>query len=111
MLFARRQLILGQLAASLILVAVGYSACYAWDYILVEHDAAHFFDGKDATFDMLGLAVGYTYVNIVRDFISTITERTTLLATVQMTIARDCSISEETLKQIIDLFRDVLSVV
>lgn len=101
MLLTQGQLIKGQVAASLVLCAVGLCTCYVWDYILREYDAAHFFEGKDATFDMLGLAVGYTYVGIVRDFISTITERSKVLARVQLKIAQGPEISREVLRQLL----------
>jgi hypothetical protein len=97
-----RTLIVGQLIASVALLLMGYTICYVWDYALSTRDIKHFFEGKDATFDMLGLAVGYTYVGIVRDFISVMTERSRLFATVQLNIITEPSIREDTLRYILN---------
>ena len=71
-----------------IVFGISMGVCWVWELLMANSDIEVLFKGK-ALFDLLSIVVGFTYVGVVRDFLSLLTEKSKLFAKIKLLILKD----------------------
>jgi len=86
MIIPYRDLFLGQLICTVVVFSLALALSAIWEELL-ENDTIHsMFTGKSATFDLLNIVVGFSYVNLTRDFIGSMLQYTHLYSQIKLQI-------------------------
>ena len=86
MIIPYRDLFLGQLICTVVVFSFALALSAIWEELL-ENDTIHsMFTGKTATFDLLNIVVGFSYVNLTRDFIGAMLQFTHLYSQIKLKI-------------------------
>ena len=86
MLIGWKPLLIGQFICTAGIFAIACLVCYLWDLAMENDEIARMFDGSTSTFDLLNIVVGFSYVGVVNEFVSTLMARTALFARIKSKI-------------------------
>ena len=98
-------------AISMVLVfAASMLICWAWEEAMKNSDIEDLFKGK-ATFEMLSIVIGFTYVSVVRAMLTALKEQSAFFAKIKLIILKSKSdISRKTLELAMHIGDDHLKI-
>ena len=79
-------LISGQLVCTIIIFCLSLCVCAIWEELLKDETIKNMFTDRSATFDLLNIVVGFSYVKMTRDFIDVMLSYTHLYSQIKLRV-------------------------